>query len=529
MKRRPAPLPLRLAGILVVYAVLERWALGLGALPPDAYEGASILLGLLHRLLVPEGAPSLGYLSRLAVTVALLVGTLLRRERSSANWRQISDDRIPQLLTCVAVGILAWAYSTYSYNAYFDQSHISDRLALVGCGALVVWRPVFVLPFAVLVVGIATQFYYPIGGYSVAEQFMLVRVLLLFGAFHIARSVWPDVRAADFTFLVATLVAAGYVASGWGKLNLGWFTHGRVGLLLPGAWGDGWLRMLDAEAVATWTRRALRLDVLMVATTFVVEVLALFALVRRRFFVAFLGLWVVFHLGIVAMAGILFWKWIVFELTFLAAFVGARKAASLEFFSGVHAALSVVLIVGGTVWFQPVNLSWYSVPLSYAYRFEAVDAAGARSTLSPAFFAPYDYQFGLAGFAYLSPETQLPDTWGAQSSRQGAERVVALRDMDEARALESELGGVHARAPAIATMESFLRRFVSARARIEPAAMRRLLAPPRQIQNFAVGTAYQRDDPVVAVEVSQVTVFFDGVRVIESEPVPLLRVEIPEG
>ena len=83
-------------------------------------------------------------------------------------------------LVILVTAILAWTFSTYDVNLYLGREHHADRVLLLVLGALVWRRPVFVLPFVLLVVAVVNQFFFPIGGYSTAEQFALVRVLIVF-------------------------------------------------------------------------------------------------------------------------------------------------------------------------------------------------------------------------------------------------------------------------------------------------------------------------------------------------------------
>jgi hypothetical protein len=530
---RPAlALGARLASVLIVYAVLERWALGLGSLDAEAYAGTSILIGVARRLLVPPDTLSIGFLARLGVTVALFVAAWIKRRYWLAGWDGVDQAALLRVLVGLAAAVLAWAYSTYAYNYYFDQSHGVDRLALVLLAVSLLWRPIFVFPFAVLTVAIVTQFYFPIGGYSVAEQYMLVRVVLLFGAFQLVRSVWPSIRAADVVYLIVTLVVAGYVAGGMGKLGLGWFGHGGVGLMLPGAYGNGWLHFLDPSTIATITSTALRLDVFLVGFTFVVEVLAVFALVRRGTLLLYLPIWVGFHLGVVALSGIFFWKWILFEVTLFALLLRRRESPAFQIFSPAHALLSVPLILGGTFWFQPVNLSWYSVPVSYAYRIEAVDGAGNAAAIQPGGLAPYEYQFALAGFGYLSPYQQLPGNFGATSSAEQARRVVAASTPAELRALEVEIGRVPENPVVAAAFDQLMRAFMAVRSERETSRLRRWLGAPPQHLRFAHSETFEAPGEWVELVVRQVPNFFDGRNYLELAPRIVRRIDLtspPDG
>lgn len=521
LERPFAGLGLRVGALLGVYAVLEWWTLGLGRLPASSYWSTSILIEWLHRTFVPGRSPSLGTLLRMGVTVVLLIVLATRPRRFLRRWGEIDQGSVLRVVIGVAALVLGWAYSTYAYNYAFAQTHMADRLALVALAILTIWRPLFALPTALAVVAIVGQFFEPLGGYSVAEQFMLVRVLLLFTAYALVRAFWSEVHPSDLIFLILTLVASGYAVSGLGKIQLGWFSHGRIALLLPGAYTSGWLGFLEPETIGSITRTLLRLDVVMLVGAFVVEGLAFFALTSRRVLLFFLLSWIGFHLAIAALSGIFFWKWILLLSTLGGLLVVRRQAEALSVFSRPHALWSVPLILGGTLWFHPVNLSWYSVPLSYGYHFEAVGASGERYHISPAEFAPYDYQFALGGFGYLSPFRQLLGQWGARSFRETVEEVVAARHPADVDRLVEQRGRSFEDPPRVAVMGRFMQRYVeSLRDDDRRTGLRalRLLRSPPQILRPTGAPSYQGQEEIESIEVRQVTGFFDGVQYVELYP-----------
>jgi hypothetical protein len=239
-----------------------------------------------------------------------------------------------------------------------------------------------------------------------------------------------------------------------------------------------------------------------------------------------------FHLGVVALSGIFFWKWILFEMVLFALLLRRRDSPALQIFSPAHALWSIPLILGGTIWFQPVNLSWYSVPVSYAYRLEAVDEAGNAAAIQPRDLAPYEYQFALAGFGYLSPYQQLPGNFGATSSREQARRVVAASTPAEVRALEVEIGRVPENPAAAAAFDRFIRAFIAARSEHEPSRLRRWLGAPPQHLRFADSETTDAPGEWVEVVIRQVPNFFDGRDYLELAPRVVRRVDLtspPDG
>lgn len=517
----------RVGAILAVFIVLERWLFGVARLPETAYHEPLIALEALKAFFArPPSDPSLAL--RVAVPLALVTALVLVRRRLWARWVDLDPDRIVGRFVAVSTVLLAWAFSTYEYNLYFDQPHVLDRLALVVLAGLVVWRPIFVLPFVAQVVAIAWQFTHPIAGYSVAEPFALARILLLLFAYLLTRAVLRSPRARDYMFLAFTVLAAGYVLSGWGKLRLGWFSTGDVALLLPATYANGWLGFLEADTVGAVTAGLSRIDVLLVGATFVVECAAIACLLKRRVLLFFLVAWIGFHLAVFGLTGIFFWKWIVLEIAAVVLLVRHPRAPALDFFRRPYAVLSVPVIVLGTAVYDPVNLSWYDSAVSYTYRVEGFGPSGERFSLPPRFFAPYDYQFTVGAFGYLSPYRQLEIAWGTTRDRQAAAELARAEDLDAVEVLEASRGEVLLQETRAASFDDFLMRFVGNRnERGQDTGLLRVLAAPPHLWTVPRPDAHAGDERINRVEVRQITSLFDGRRYRELRSRPIRAVDVP--
>ncbi len=519
----------RLAALLAVYVMLDWWVEVIAGLPAAAYNRPSISVELVLRLFRPRLLPS--YALSLVLLAALVSLAVLRRPRLLVSWSELGGGRVLRALAGVAGLILAWVCSTYDYNLFFDQAHLLDRLALIAFAALLLWRPVFAGPFALLAAAILWQFHYPIGPYSFAEQFLLIRLLLLVFAFLLVRAVWSAPVAADVVFLILTLIAASYFVGGIGKLRLAWFSHGHVALLLPATYANGWLGFLAPETIGSITTALERVDPVLVGTTLLVECGAVLALLHRRVLLASVSAWIAFHLGILAVTGIFFWKWVLLELVLLWLLLRDRASPAFDVFHLRHRLLSLALIAGGVYWFAPVNLSWYNAAAGYTYRFEGIGANGERFALPPAFFAPYDYQFTQGGFAYVSEHRQLPVMWGATWDLVTARRLADARAATEVERLEQERGEVYRDGARMAVLDEFLTTFVgNFNRRLSKTTPLSLLRAPPQLWTVRGAGAFAGDQPIRRIEIRQLTSFFDGERYIEmrSRPVHAVDIGIPD-
>ena len=393
---------LKIGILLLAFLIAERGISHLAQLPSESYQEPSILVALVKQ--------TRGAVLWIVLTLVLL---LWRVPSLRANWLVLPQGRLVRVIVVTCVAILAWVYSTYSINLYFNQHHVDARFALVLLAFLTSWRPVFVPVFLLVAVAIIHQFHFPLGGDSVAEQFLLVRILLVCWLGFCLHAVWPDSERSEATlFLVFIVIAAGYWTCGLGKLRLNWISLGHLNHLLHATYANGWLGFLSAEQIARLSGLVAKFDWPMRIMVLTFEVGALVFLWRRWTIMVLLIGWLLFHLGVLLMSGIFCWKWIVLELAILVFLIRNRETTQFSFFRPSVFVLSFMLIGAGKWVFRPVNLSWFDSPLSYTFRFEAETAGGQRYSLPPRFFAPYSHQFTLGAFRHLSEEPMIPVVWG---------------------------------------------------------------------------------------------------------------------
>lgn len=506
----------RVGTLLGVYVLIERWLMWISRLPPSRYEGSSIALELLHHA---------GWLPLLLVA---LVGTVVAFFRPLwLSWSELEHGRLVRGLIVLTAALMAWMYSTYDVNLYFDQRHALDRGLLVVLAALVWWRPFFVAPFVFLLLPVARQFQEPIGGYSLAQPLLPIRILILFVASFVLQVLSGNRKISDFACCFLVFVASAYVASGMAKVWSGWVTHGQIYCLLFATHANGWLPFVEPPAVTVVAKAVSLLDWPMRLATLLVECAAVLFLWRRRVLLLFLGGWIAFHLAVFALSGIFFWTWIILDSVLMAFFLVDRGTRSQQVFNPARFVLSVVLIGSSPLWLRPPRLSWFDVPVSYTYRFEATGEDGAERTLPPCFFAPYDYQFTLGDFGYLVDAPQPHIVWGTVSSRDLATSLAAATSTEDVWEIETGKGRNRYDERRAAELERFIRRFVSTFNARGKTVWWRKLQPPRQLWTFPNEIPFADGEAIAKVTIVQITSFFDGERYSEIRRTVVRAIEIP--
>jgi hypothetical protein len=526
-----AELILRLGAVMIVYAFLDRLILLVAKLREASYQRPVILVEIGKRYLAL--GRRLGIAGSIAALLAILVlvGVLVVwADPLFHSWSQLAYGTGIRIVVGLLVFLLTWVFSTYRYNHYYNQKHLADRAMLVLLACAVLWKPIFLLPYVLLVVAVIWQFNYPVAGYSVAEHFQLTRILLLFFSAFVLASLGVPIQPSDFVLVMLALLASAYWVPGLGKLRLRWIGHGQIYRLLPATYANGWLGFLSKDRVSALARLFARVDVPLRLFTLVAEVGALAALWSRTTLQAWLVIWILFHLGIFLFAGIFFWKWILFDALLLVLLNWDPLFLALDIFTPVHFGAALLLILSARIWFAPVNLSWYNARINYTYRFEAVFEDDRRYPLSPGFFAPYEYQFTLGGYRFwgLVKNAVMPIGWGATQKRVIADVLASAGNVAELEALEAKHGKPHTSAEQTAALEKFLKRFIGNLNQYGfGLTWFQRLAPAHQVVTFSKVKRSEYQGSIKQIDVFQVTSQFDDQNYAEIRNVWIHTVEIP--
>jgi hypothetical protein len=511
-----------LVAVVVTFRLLDLLLARLALLPPSAYDDA-VFLQHLPRHWVRHFARYVSWEMALLGVALLLAGALARRRRvrdavgryaaeTLAGWSALDEGRSLRWLILAVTGVAAWVLSTYSVNLFLDRTHAGDRLTVVVLWAAIAWRPIMVLPFALVARAVAGQFLVPLGFITWTEMHVVLAFPVIFGAFWLVRAATGERRSDVFLFAWCCLLASTYWASGLGKLRVDWLGHPHVSLLLLGAYANGWVSFLDAAAVVRLAQGLARIAGILMVVTVAIEVSSLVLLWRRWTLVLFLALVISFHLGAFALTGIFFWKWIVLDVCVLAYLLRGRRLPTFPAFTSWRFGVSVVVILCARWWAHPQNLTWFDTPLTYSLRFEGVDEGGGVHPLPAGFFRPYSEAVVMGTFATVSPHAQLTTAMGVTQDRSLAEALVAARSASDVLRLEQALGEARQDANFVAAFDAFVGAYgAHARCAVErDPAILRLLGPPRHLWTFPREASLPCGHRLARIRVHEVTTFYDG-------------------
>lgn len=508
----------RIGVLLLLYVGLERVLMSICHLPQSSYEQPVLFIELGKRL---------GWL--VTFSFVLLTVVVARYRPLFRSWTTFEYGQSLRHFIGLITVVLAWSFSTYDYNLFFNQGHDLDRLVLLAWVPLVYWRPVFTLPFLLTLLPIIWQFDYPLGAYLWAVDIFPVRILILFAASFCVRVLTKSRQTTDFIFVTCCLTASNYWWHGLGKIDLNWLSHGHLYYTLLGAYAHGWLAFVEPASIVSLAQIISWFDWPMMGFTLLLECGALFCLWRRTTMLALLVGWIVLHLGVFALMGYCFWKWIVVDASLVVLLYTMRQNPAIPIFTTGHFILSIVLISGTAIWFTPMSrLAWYDTRLTYTYRFEAVGASGKRYTVPTSFFTPYADRFTMGLFGDLTAQPQLVGPYGVTKNRSIANRLLHASTPDQVKALEAEMGKTRFDGHKAAVFDAFIERFVGNfnRRRSQHTVLSRLHPPPL-LWNFARGDAFQGQEPIHQVDVLRVTSLYDDVHHRDIRTENLRQIDIP--
>ena len=458
----------------------------------------------------------------IALTLTIVTGWQFR------DWNQLDSGRHLRWFIASLALLIVWYLATLPYNYYFDQSYKIDKLVLIVFFVLLIWRPVFVLPFLIVSFLLFWQLIQPElnNGSHLAHKLQVLHVLNLFCAWFLLHSIMGKQRIIDFLLISTCLIATAYWTPVFKKILIGWLYSGELNTMLLNAHAHGWLSFLDASTVVNASQAIAKLDLPMRLFVFFIEAACLTLLWRRWYAIALLGLLSVFHVGVFVLFGYLFWTWIALNIAFIALLLKLSQKEANKLFTRPNMFVGVALILTGPLWCSPASLAWIDGRISYTYRFDVTGDSGAQYQLPFTFFAPYEDVFTMANFSYLVKEHQmLAHPYGA-TSRNQADALINASDLEDVKALESTIGWSSYNAERKQRFEQFIAQFArnsNERNRTKALGMVRA---PRQFWTHPRGQVYTGQEPISLVNVNEVTTFFNGIALNEIRTLTILSITI---
>jgi len=419
--------PLWFAGFVVAYAAVD-----ISTRAAAGYRSAD------------TGGPSLASDALTATPLAVvgliaLIGVALVHDRrvTLGSWSVLEQGAALRLLVAPLIVLLIWQGALGAYDYHLDQANVIDRLLLVVTGAGALFRPGFLLAFVAQQRILAAPLAFPFGpvpGRNIDE--LLVIVIAAVAGAHLLVAITRRQDTSPLVALIVAAVATHFFVPGFGKLRDGWLLGEDLRYLAPNANAAGWLGQTDGGLVENLSNLVGAIGLPARLGVLVLELGAVVAAVRHRWFRWWLVPAALFHVVNFVMLGYWFIGWIALEVgLFVLLRRAPREWLDRNLTPARGLATAAIVVVLGTTLFHPPRLRWFDSPVAEGYRIEAIGESGA------AYHVPFDalapFEEDLAFTSLLLGEHR-PVT-GPYGSVGGAERVEQLQhlhdmaDVDELR------------------------------------------------------------------------------------------------
>ncbi|MCH6255165.1 hypothetical protein MLD52_01310 [Puniceicoccaceae bacterium K14] len=489
-----------IVGVVVAFLVVRWCSVVFGFLDQATIEDKNVTWGILNGLI----EPGLG-------TIALIFGGIwifVFRRRIFLRWSELPDGKLLRMIVGVIATVVGWMYTTYDYNFYLNSFQLIDRFTLLILVVAVWFRPVFVFPVVVQAIGIASQFMYPIGGYSWAVQDQGLHLLIGFFGFYLVWCVFPKIDGRVFLFFSLCLIAIHYFPSGMSKVQKGWILNDSIEYLIPNAFANGWFNGWSVDSINALTDWLSKFALPLKIATVVLECGGVALLLNRKLGSLILVGWILFHASIYLLTGILFWQWMIIETLFLVVFWRGPRLWIRQFFGVRTFIYGVLFVASSVVWLKPVALTWFDARATYQYRIMAETESGRVFQLPPEFFAPYDYVFTAGGFHYLSEEKALPIGWGA-TNRATSDAFYNVDTPDSLLEFETTTGAFAYNEGRAETFASFMSRYIgNVNRNVERRNFLWFLSAPRLAHNSSKEMGYDYTEAIKSIRVVRVLSFY---------------------
>ncbi|MHC4878340.1 MAG: hypothetical protein ACYTGL_17960 [Planctomycetota bacterium] len=438
------------------------------------------------------------------------------------TWDAVVQSEFVRLAGASLAGLLSWKAGTKDIDPVFGDDRRIARY-LLAASAVGAW---FSPAFLILSVYLLTAPFALWEHHSTLPMRILQVIVAWLGLSTVCSAggmqLFQDV--GTLVFFILTIQISHYLitalAKGWlGPKWYSWITDNRIHHLAANAYSWGWARFLPWS---TWKRVIGTVKVVerpMQLFAFGVELLAPLALLDQRLAVAFCIGWALFHLGVFALSGLLFWDWIATDLILAYAIAKLPAAVSAFVFGPVSVLVAIVFMAAfplrHKLW-KPMPLGWWDTPLTQRMYWRAHGASGKVYGVYNNFMCPYERLYGKLHACFLAPVAGFTYHLGEVWKRDLRDAIRAAGPNETRLDAVRQQFGVQPRDEALAKNHvAWLKRFFHAvnsgkRKRVLPRWLRWLKAPGDQVFYWGDLPAFRGQEEVVMVSLRYREEFFDG-------------------
>lgn len=412
--------------------------------------------------------------------------------------------------------ILSWLFTTYTYNFYYGQSHLLDRLILLALSFAVLSNPLFLFLFFTLAIVIISQFHYPtIFLYSWTDKMLYINTFILFLSFFLVRT-YRNIRTHAYVFATICMIASTYFYSGIAKLWTGanlyeWLFRNKLYNLLISGYVNGWTLHLGEQTILAIAQILKGLNFPLLLFVVIVELAAILVFFNQRLTLFILAGLALLHTGIFLVYGLFFWKYILLCIGLIVLLITLGEQYVSVLFSRKKFILSTLIIVLSLFYFAPSFLGWIDSRMNQMYVIEAETPAGTYE-ITRNFMSPYDIIFDQNRLYFLSNESIVVGTYGSVRSFD-VQKAIEQAGPEGLEAIKERYGRNYYDPAKIAEFDRFMITcFRNLNDRGHKNVFFSSIAAPTHTYTFS-RNPYAFQAPVHAIHINYVETYYDGKKI----------------
>ena len=412
---------------------------------------------------------------------------------------QVSFAKADKVLIFICAVLLSWELCTYDYNYYLDSAFFFDRLVLFLLPFLIVRYPLLVPLYVAFAFVYRSQFNYPVSGFDLFDKRVLFDILLMFTSVAYVRLYIPKTTVSFFYFVIC-IVGSNYFMSGIVKIFMSphgydWLLSNKISDLFINVHARGWLAHYDEAFIRKCWILLEKYNVLLQFLILVLELAAVFLLRNIRYAFILLIMLCLMHFAIFLVGSMLFWKWMLVDLS-LAVLLWKHRGDYRELFSKRMFWCSVVIIVASAAWLKPYTIGWFDTPYNQYFTYEAEDKYGKVVELGKNELNPYHQWFQYDKFLFLVDKPCLQMSGFGYVKNYRVKQCLDTIPPDQLSSLEEKFGKNGFSGEKAEAFRNFIRTYFASRNRRKCELFLTKLRPPHHIYNQAPGEGLEALDEI---------------------------------
>ena len=329
------------------------------------------------------------------------------------TWSNIDSNNILKTYTCILSFTIGFTFSTYSYNFYFNKSHLVDRIILILVSLLVYYHPIFILPTIFMSFLLIGQFFIPIYN-SWTDKKLIFELCIIIIPFLILNGIGINISIHAFFIVTISVIAYIYFITGKGKLQMNWHRFNKISNLIYATYHqNNWLISLNKNKIDSLVKIINKFNPLFTYGTLLIELSIILVLIDPVLTLSSFIALIIFHFFIFLLSGIFFWKNIIIlsAICFLISFYSPYLLNDLFGLTPLILSLFFIYILLRINHKTPL-LYWWDSPMSVKFTFEIVTEDGLIFEIDPSQMAPYDINFAQGRFYNFFTTKKVVGTFG---------------------------------------------------------------------------------------------------------------------